>query len=128
METLTTNGIKISVETAYQPSESKKSGNQYVHAYRVTIENRSSDTVQLVKRHWFIVDSNGDKREVKGDGVIGKQPVLGPKESHQYISWCPLLTEIGKMYGTFLMVRKPENKKFFVRIPEFKLIVPTRLN
>lgn len=128
METLTTNGIKISVETAYQAAESKRSGNQYVHAYRVTIENKSSDTVQLVKRHWFILDSNGDKREVKGDGVIGKQPVLGPNESHQYISWCPLLTEIGKMYGTFQMARKPENKEFFVRIPEFKLIVPYRLN
>jgi len=128
METLTTNGIKISVETAYQAAESKRSGGQHVHAYRVTIKNKSSDTVQLIKRHWFIVDSNGDKREVKGDGVIGKQPVLGPNESHQYISWCPLLTEIGKMYGTFLMVRKPENKEFFVRIPEFKLIVPSRLN
>jgi len=128
METLTTNGIKISVETAYQPTKSRQVANQYVHAYRVTIENKSSDTVQLTKRHWFIVDSNGEKREVKGEGVIGKQPVLGPNESHQYISWCPLQTEIGKMYGTFLMLRKPEDKEFFVRIPEFKLIAPYRLN
>ena len=74
------------------------------------------------------MDSNGRKREVKGDGVIGKQPVLGPGESHQYVSWCPLQTTIGKMYGTFLMVRKPEDKEFYVRIPEFKLIVPTILN
>ncbi len=128
METLTTNGIKISVETSYQASESKPSRRHYVHAYRVTIENKSSDTVQLLRRHWFILDSNNVKREVKGDGVIGKQPVLSPGESHQYISWCPLRTEIGKMYGTFLMVRKPEGKEFYVRIPEFKLIVPARLN
>ena len=128
METLTTNGIKISVETSYQAAESNPAHGQYAHAYQVTIENKSSDTVQLLKRHWFIMDSNGRKREVKGDGVIGKQPVLGPGESHQYVSWCPLQTTIGKMYGTFLMVRKPEDKEFYVRIPEFKLIVPTILN
>jgi len=128
METLTTNGIKISVETSYQAEESNLALRQYAHTYQITIENKSSDTVQLLKRHWFIMDSNGRKREVKGDGVIGKQPVLGPGESHQYVSWCPLQTTIGKMYGTFLMVRKPEDKEFYVRIPEFKLIVPTILN
>jgi len=128
MNTLTTNGITISVETFYQHVQSDVRNHKYVYAYRVTIENKSSFTVQLLRRHWFICNALGRKKEVEGEGVIGKQPTLNPGESHQYMSWCPLSNDIGKMYGTFLMVSRPENKEFYVRIPEFKLIAPHRLN
>ena len=128
MNTLITNGISISVETFYQHASSDVRKNKYVYAYRVTIQNKSNNTVQLLRRHWFICDAIGTKREVEGEGVVGQQPTLNPGESHQYVSWCPLSNDIGKMYGTFLMVTRPENKEFFVRIPEFKLIAPHRLN
>jgi ApaG protein len=128
MNTLITNGIAISVEIFYQQSQSDVRSHKYVYAYRVTIDNKSNSTVQLLRRHWFICDSLGEKREVEGEGVIGLQPTLNPGESHQYVSWCPMSNDIGKMYGTFLMVTRPENKEFFVRIPEFKLIAPHRLN
>jgi ApaG protein len=128
MNTLITNGIAISVETFYQQAQSDVRSHKYVYAYRVTIENKSGNTVQLLRRHWFICDSQGEKREVEGEGVIGLQPTLNPGESHQYVSWCPMSNDIGKMYGTFLMVTRPENKEFLVRIPEFKLIAPHRLN
>ncbi|MEO1515956.1 MAG: Co2+/Mg2+ efflux protein ApaG [Bacteroidota bacterium] len=128
MTTLTTNGIKISVRTVYQPEHSAPHRQQYIHAYQITIENLSNTTVQLLRRHWIILDSNGTKREVEGEGVRGEQPILTPGQTHRYHSWSPLLTDIGKMYGTFLMARQVDNRQFRVRIPEFKLIAPFKMN
>ena len=127
METLTTDGITIKVETFYQLEHSRPLEQKHVFAYRITIENERADTVQLLRRHWFIIDSNGLHREIEGEGVVGLQPVLLPAESHQYTSWCPLMTEIGKMYGTFLM-EKEDGTSFHARIPEFKLIAPHKMN
>ncbi len=124
METLTTNGIKITVETSYQAAYSKPAEDQYIFAYHITIENLSSNTVQLMRRHWLIWDSVGIIREVEGEGVIGRQPTLMPGESHQYNSWCPLRTPMGKMYGSFIMEDKVDLSAFNVHIPEFKLIAP----
>ncbi|MCB0520147.1 MAG: Co2+/Mg2+ efflux protein ApaG [Lewinellaceae bacterium] len=128
METLTTQGIKISVEPFYLPHESIPMQQRYVHAYRITIENKGEHTVQLRRRHWFIVESNGVQREVEGEGVVGLQPVLSPGESHQYTSWCPMMTDLGKMYGTFLMTRLVDQWQFQVTVPEFRLVPPFKLN
>ncbi|MCU0345556.1 MAG: Co2+/Mg2+ efflux protein ApaG [Saprospiraceae bacterium] len=128
METLTTHGIQISAEPFYLPHESIPIQHKYVFAYRITIVNQSADTVQLLRRHWYIVESNGVVREVEGEGVVGLQPVLAPGESHQYISWCPLMTDIGKMHGEFQMERQPLGIKFNVKIPAFKLLPPFKLN
>jgi ApaG protein len=128
METLTTQGIRISVEPFYLPQESIPIQHRYVFAYRVTIHNQSSETVQLLRRHWHIIESNGVVREVEGEGVVGLQPVLTPGESHQYTSWCPLMTDIGKMHGTFQMARLTDETRFDVKIPEFKLAPPFKMN
>lgn len=128
METLTTKGITISVESFYHSGYSKPIEGKYVFAYRINIENKSNQTVQLLRRHWFIHDSNGFIREMEGEGVIGKQPILDSGASHQYVSWCPLMTDIGKMNGTYLMVDKETDKQFYVKIPEFKLIAPFKSN
>jgi len=128
MEISITNGIKICVETFYMAENSAPAKNNYSHAYRITIENHSPHAVQLLRREWHIFDSNGVKRIVEGEGVIGQQPVLAPGTSHQYTSWCPLMTDIGKMHGTYLMKRLPNGKNFRVAIPAFKLIPPFKLN
>lgn len=128
METLVTEGIKISVEPFYLSEESIPIQQRYLHGYRVTIENQSGQTVQLLRRHWVIVESNGVQREVKGDGVIGEQPVLSPGEHHKYASWCPMMTDIGKMYGFFYMENVTDGRQFKVMIPEFRLIPPFKLN
>jgi ApaG protein len=127
MATRTTNGITVTVETFYQAEYSRPKEYKFIFAYRITIENRSADTVQLMRRHWHIYDSNGTHREVEGEGVVGQQPVLQPGESHQYVSWCPLSTEIGKMAGIFLM-EKTDGSSFQARIPEFRLIAPQKMN
>ena len=128
METLTTQGIKVIVEPFYLPKESAPFQHRYVHAYKITIENQSMLTVQLLRRHWHIVESNGVRREVEGEGVIGEKPVLEPGQTHQYTSWCPMMTDVGKMYGTFQMENKATGEMFDVGVPEFKLIPPFKFN
>jgi ApaG protein len=128
VEVKVTNGIKISVETSYQPEYSKPIENKYIFAYRITIENLSDNTVQLMRRHWYIVDSNGMTREVEGEGVIGQQPILTTGERHQYVSWSHLFTEIGKMHGFFTFIRQLDGTTFKATIPEFQLMTPFKMN
>jgi ApaG protein len=87
----------------YLEAESSPSNAQYLWAYRVTIENQGRETVQLLSRHWMITNSRGELTEVKGLGVIGKQPVLKPGESHAYTSGAPLNTPSGMMGGSYEM-------------------------
>ena len=101
---------------------------EYVFAYRITIENKTDDTIQLLNRQWFIFDSIGENSEVTGEGVIGNQPTLEPEELHQYVSGCHLKSEIGKMHGIYEFLNKGDGSTFKVSIPEFKLIAPLKLN
>ncbi|MEO1655134.1 MAG: Co2+/Mg2+ efflux protein ApaG [Bacteroidota bacterium] len=128
MITQITDGIKVSVLTGYQKEYSSPAQSHYVFTYKISIENCSSYTIQLLKRHWFIHDVNGFVKEVEGEGVVGKQPILEPGEIHQYVSGCNLRTGIGKMRGTYLMERIYDGKHFEVFIPEFTLMVPFLCN
>ncbi len=128
MNKATTLGITVSVVARYEPQHSRPHLQRYVFSYHITIENHSNATVQLLRRHWHIVDAAGMRREVEGPGVIGQQPILDPGESHSYSSWCPLSTPVGKMYGTFLMVRQVDGRLFKVCIPEFALEAPAIWN
>jgi ApaG protein len=65
---------------------------------------------------------------VEGEGVIGKQPIMQPGESHEYVSWSPLFTGLGRMYGSYLMQRVDNKEEFNVAIPEFQLVIPSLLN
>lgn len=122
-----TNDVLVSVETSFQKGGNDLYDEEFIFAYRITIENLSESTIKLLRRHWFIVDSS-EHREVEGEGVIGQQPVLEPGESHQYISACNLHTDMGKMYGTYLFERLIDGHRFDVIIPEFQLIVPFKNN
>ncbi len=128
MKTKATAGIKISVETFYQANQSHPFASHYFFAYRITIKNISDYTVQLKKRHWYIFDSIGIKSEVEGEGVVGEQPILVPGQSYQSVSGCNLTTDMGKMYGIYLMEREIDGELFNVKIPEFLMIVPYKLN
>lgn len=123
-----TNGVSVSVETFYQFAQSNPLNGEYLFAYRITIENLSAVPVQLLSRHWYIVDSNGSNREVEGEGVVGEQPIIEPSESYQYVSAANLRSEIGKMFGTYSMVSLYDKKGFTVNIPEFQLVAPFKMN
>jgi len=124
----TTLGIEVTVIPHYHKDMSKPSLNKYVHSYQVKISNYSGIEVQLLRRHWIITDANGKVRNVKGDGVIGQQPTLAHDHSHRYKSWCPLSTPVGKMSGTYTMIRLDNDSEFDVKIPEFRLIADFKNN
>lgn len=123
-----TEGVKVSVVTEFQPELSSPLQAHFVFTYRIAIENNSDHSVQLLRRHWVIYDSNGTVREVEGEGVVGQQPLLEPGEVHEYVSGCNLRSSMGKMTGTYLMERIMDGKTFRVTIPEFNMVVPYRLN
>lgn len=122
-----TEGIKVAVRPQYLEAESMPEVGNFIFTYTVTITNQSSATVRLLGRHWIITDANGQEEQVRGDGVVGRQPLIGPGEEHEYSSFCPLPTAIGFMRGSFLMER-PDKSQFEANIAPFTLAVPTALN
>lgn len=118
-----TGDIRIAVEPDFLDNQSQPDEGHYLWAYRVTIENRGSASVQLLSRHWRITDGRGKVREVRGDGVVGEQPVIGPGGSFQYTSGAPLQTACGFMTGTYQM-RDEAGNLFEAAIPMFALESP----
>jgi len=116
----TTRGIKISVWPAYDENASRPGNMLFVYSYTILIENTGKDMVQLLNRHWIIRDAFGHVEEVKGSGVIGKQPLLQPGENFEYTSFCPIRTPSGSMEGSFEM-RDSVNQKFEAPISRFEL-------
>ena len=126
----TTRSIKITVRPFYLDQHSEPNESRYVWAYHVRIENEGGETVQLRRRHWQITDGRGQVQEVRGPGVVGEQPVLGPGESFEYTSGTPLPTPSGVMVGSYEMETRA-GEFFDVRIPAFSLDSPhqpVRLN
>ncbi|MBX9784696.1 MAG: Co2+/Mg2+ efflux protein ApaG [Chitinophagaceae bacterium] len=121
-------GVKISVETYYQPEYSNPLTGEYMFAYRITIENNNTYAVKLLRRHWNIFDSNGSYKEVDGEGVVGVLPVIQPGDQYQYVSGCNLKTEMGKMIGHYLMENLNNRQQFKAFIPEFEMIAPFKNN
>lgn len=122
MVTATTNGIEVSVEVTYQAEFSSPMQHHYVFTYKVTIQNKSSQTVQLLRRKWEIADAAEITKTVEGEGVVGQQPILEPGQSHSYVSGCNLKSGLGKMVGTYYMQKLFDGKIMEVKVPEFQLI------
>ena len=123
MYTKTTKSISITVNPYYLEDQSEPEQLHYVWAYQVTINNLGKDEVKLKNRYWRITDSNGIKQEVRGEGVVGEQPVLKPGDSFEYTSGTPLKTSSGLMHGSYQM-EDFKGKPFEVLIPPFSLDVP----
>ena len=123
MYTKTTKSINITVNPYYLEDQSEPDEQHYVWAYQVTINNLGKESVQLKNRFWQITDSNGSKQEVKGEGVVGEQPVLNPGEKFEYTSGTPLGTPSGFMEGHYEMETK-YGSKFVATIPLFSLDSP----
>lgn len=119
----TTRGIRVSVVCEFAPERSRPHDQHWFFLYTITIANEGADTVQLISRHWIITNGTGHVEEVKGPGVVGEQPVLGPNETFTYTSGCPLPTEFGTMEGTYQMVTK-DGETFDVTIAPFTLSGP----
>ena len=123
-----TRGIKISVETKFEGSFLKDQILHHAFMYLITIENQSKDVVQLLSRHWKILESINRPQYVYGNGVVGKKPVIRPGERHTYQYGCLITSPLGCMSGTYIMINFTTAKKFNVDVPNFKLSVPYILN
>ncbi|MDQ0472768.1 Co2+/Mg2+ efflux protein ApaG [Labrys wisconsinensis] len=115
--------IRVTVEPRYLPQESRPEEGHYFWAYTVEIVNMGPETVQLESRFWEITDEIGRRHEVRGAGVVGERPVLGPGERFEYTSGCPLPTPSGLMVGSYRMTSE-SGESFSVSIPAFSLDSP----
>jgi ApaG protein len=118
-----TDGITVRVAVNFMPEQSRVESGKWFWVYHIRIENESDRTVQLLTRHWRIVDGRGMINLVEGDGVVGEQPVLHPGQSHDYVSGCPLATPHGSMEG-FYTFRAEDGDMFEAAIPYFPLAAP----
>ena len=118
-----TRGVRVHVESHYDAERSEPSRNQWFFLYTIRIVNEGPQTVQLLTRHWIITDGTGKVEEVRGPGVVGKQPTLKTGESFEYTSGCPLTTPFGVMEGTYQMVTE-DGDRFDARIAPFTLSEP----
>lgn len=123
MSDAVTRGVRVHVESEYAAERSQPSQRHWFFLYTITITNEGSETVQLLTRHWIITDGTGKVEEVRGPGVVGKQPTLKPGESFTYTSGCPLETPFGVMEGTYQMVTA-DGHHFDAKIAAFTLSEP----
>ena len=122
-----TDMVEIKAVSRFLPEQSDLSANRYVFAYHITISNRGEQTVQLLTRHWIITDAEENVQEVRGEGVIGQQPVLRPGESFEYTSGCSIATPVGTMKGSYFM-QADDGRQFDAPIAEFTLAMPRTLH
>jgi ApaG protein len=127
MSSTTTDGIRVTFRPSYWPERSSPESGQFAFMYTVEIANLGKEPAQLRSRHWIITDANGRTEEVRGLGVVGKQPRLEPGERFEYTSWAMLRTPFGTMRGSYFMVR-PNGQGFEAKVAESALTQPNALH
>ena len=127
--------VGVQVVTTYLPNHSRPEDDQYTFAYTITVSNAGDVPIQLLSRHWIITDANDGVQEVRGEGVVGEQPVIEPDGAFRYTSGATLTTPVGCMEGSYTMIVAEEDEidlteqpVFEVPIPAFTLHTPTALN
>jgi ApaG protein len=118
-----TDGITVRVAVNFLPEQSRIEAGKWFWVYHVRIENDGDQAVQLLTRHWRITDGRGMVNVVEGEGVVGEQPLIQPGGSHDYVSGCPLTTQMGSMEGHFTMLRE-DGELVQAAIPFFPLAAP----
>ena len=121
------NNINIKVETKFIKERSSTTIPIYMFSYNIEIKNNQETNVQLLSRYWHITDGNNHIEEIRGPGVVGKQPIIWPNKTFKYSSFCPLRTPFGVMHGSFQM-KNSKGDQFNALISPFRLIIPEHLN
>ncbi|MGB0789588.1 MAG: Co2+/Mg2+ efflux protein ApaG [Marinirhabdus sp.] len=128
MNRKTTNGVLVTATPNFEGAIKRNHRDVHAFSYRITVTNNSESRVQLMSRHWIIMDALNLTQEVKGDGVIGLQPVLEPGGSHTYSSGCLLRSPLGSMRGAFSFLNLDLKTSFKVAVPRFKLVAAFAMN
>lgn len=119
----TTEGLRVTASAFYLPEESNPDESQFMFGYLIHLANEGTQTAKLLSRHWIIIDAEGEKREVKGLGVVGEHPTIEPGAEYKYTSAVPLPTPWGTMEGSYEMER-PDGTTFQAKIARFYLAMP----
>jgi ApaG protein len=119
-----TRRIEVTVEPNFLPERSSPERSRYFWSYTIVITNTGDQTVQLRTRRWIITDATGRQQEVRGEGVIGEQPVIAPGEHFEYTSGVPLSTASGFMTGSYEM-ESDTGERFEIEVPTFSLDSPS---
>jgi len=123
-----TKGIKVVVKVHYAGQSLQLNDLFNFFNYEISIENKSSNTVQLLRRHWLIKDSLNNDVIVEGEGVVGKTPVLNSEEIFEYTSGCSIMGYTGSMQGYFTFLDLNTSEIFHVKIPLFNMNIPKIFN
>lgn len=127
MDTTTRYDIVVQAHPAYLRGQSDEAQERYAFAYTITISNRGTVAAKLISRHWIITDAHRNVQEVRGEGVVGEQPLIRPGERYEYTSGTTLNTPVGTMRGSYRMVAE-DGHAFDAAIPEFVLSIPRTLH
>ena len=127
MKEIDQHGVIIETQVNYLPEQSDEAGNRFVFSYTITITNLGHSSAKLISRHWVITDAHNHVQEVRGQGVVGEQPLLKPSQSFEYTSGTVLTTQVGTMRGSYQM-QAEDGTQFEVEIPQFVLSVPRVLH
>jgi ApaG protein len=127
MENHDQHGFIIQTRVTYLPDQSDETGNRFVFSYTIHITNLGSIPAKLISRHWVITDAYNHVQEVRGQGVVGEQPLLKPNQSFEYTSGTVLTTQVGTMHGSYQM-QADDGAQFDVEVPQFVLSVPRVLH
>ena len=127
MEKIDQHGVVIQTQVNYLPEQSDESGDRFVFSYTITITNLGTVSAKLVSRHWISTDAHNHVQEVRGQGVVGEQPLLKPGQSFEYTSGTVLTTQVGTMHGSYQM-QAEDGTEFDAEIPQFVLSVPRVLH
>lgn len=122
-----TRGVRIRVESAFVSERSDPLSGEWFFSYRIQIINDGTETVQLMNRHWVITDAHGHVEEIRGPGVVGKQPILESGVAFEYTSFCPIRTSFGTMHGSYTM-KLASGESFLAEIAPFSLAEPFGIN
>jgi ApaG protein len=119
--------VDVSVETRFLAEQSQPEQNRFAFAYTITVRNTGTVPAKLLSRHWVITDGDGQVEEIRGDGVVGQQPLIAPGQSHTYTSGTVMTTKVGNMQGAYQMLAD-DGKRFDAIIAPFRLAVPGALH
>lgn len=119
-----TRGVRVTVTPTYLADRSEPGAGRFVFGYRIRIANESDRAVQLLSRKWIIVDADGERSEVTGEGVVGQQPRIQPGSAFEYSSFCPLTTPWGTMEGIY-QLKGEDGEMFDVPVARFFLVSPS---
>lgn len=117
-----TSGVRVRVRPKYLPQHSGGERGKWVFGYDVEFTNESEREIKIVSREWLIVDADGEKHDVRGEGVVGVQPTIDPGEMFEYASFCPLETPWGTMEGCFHAICGESGELIEIRAARFYLV------